>query len=83
MKELDVLLVSPLGWSAHIWDKVLPVFKGKRIAVFTFLDDSYEQITKEKMETRLASDLNRLKGEGIVMVASYGVAVFVHYLILY
>lgn len=80
MKELDVLLVSPLGWSAHIWDKVLPVLKGKQIAVLTFLDDSYEQITKEKMEAQLASDLNRLKDDGIIMAASYGVAVFVHYL---
>ncbi|RBR35753.1 hypothetical protein EB06_00122 [Enterococcus cecorum] len=78
--DLDVLFVSPLGWSRHIWDKICPLFKEKEVAFLEFLDHSYEQVNLEKIEEKLSSELCRLKPDGIVVAASFGVLVVGHYL---
>lgn len=78
--DLDVLFVSPLGWSRHVWDKICPLFEEKEVAFLDFLDHSYEQINLEKIEEHLAYELSRLKSDGIVVAASFGVVVISHYL---
>ena len=78
--DLDVLFVSPLGWSRHVWDKIRPLFEEKEVAFLDFLDHSYEQINLEKIEEHLAYELSRLKSDGIVVAASFGVVVISHYL---
>lgn len=78
--DLDVLFVSPLGWSRHVWDKICPLFEEKEVAFLDFLDHSYEQVNLEKIEEHLAYELSRLKSDGIVVAASFGVVVISHYL---
>lgn len=78
--DLDVLFVSPLGWSRHVWDKICPLFEEKEVACLDFLDHSYEQVNLEKIEEHLAYELSRLKSDGIVVAASFGVVVISHYL---
>ena len=71
--DLDVLFVSPLGWSRHIRDKICPFLEEKEVAFLEFLDHSYEQMNLEKIEEKLSSELCRLKSDGIVVAASFGV----------
>lgn len=78
--DLDVLFVSPLGWSRHVWDKICPLFEEKEVAFLDFLDHSYEQVNLEKIEEKLSYELCRLKPDGIVVAASFGVVVISHYL---
>ena len=78
--DLDVLFVSPLGWSRHIWDKICPFLEEKEVAFLDFLDYSYEQVNLEKIEEKLSYELCRLKPDGIVVAASFGVVVVGHYL---
>lgn len=78
--DLDVLFVSPLGWSRHIWDKICPLFEEKEMAFLDFLDHSYEQVNLEKIEEKLSYELCRLKPDGIVVAASFGVVVVGRYL---
>ncbi len=78
--DLDVLFVSPLGWSRHIWDKICPFLEEKEVAFLDFLDHSYEQVNLEKIEEKLSYELCRLKPDGIVVAASFGVVVVGYYL---
>lgn len=57
-----------------------PLFEEKEVAFLDFLDHSYEQINLEKIEEHLAYELSRLKSDGIVVAASFGVVVISHYL---
>lgn len=74
---IDYLFVSPLGWSQHVWDRLLSfsAFAGSKCDYRTFLDDSFSSITQEQIEADLLKKLGQLTPQGVVIAASYGTVV--------
>ena len=48
---LDYIFISPLGWSVHVWDKIINSMHLTQndYEVVEFLNDSYEDITIENI----------------------------------
>lgn len=80
MDRIDVLLISPLGWSEHIWDKIKPEFREKKIEYLTFLDDSFSEIKQAKIEATLDEKFSRMHEESIIIAASFGTVVILQFL---
>ncbi|TWS94383.1 hypothetical protein [Streptococcus sp. sy018] len=71
---IDYLFVSPLGWSQHVWDKLLkfPVFAKGKCDFVNFLDESFSAITQEEVEASLLEKMKNLSSSGTVIASSYG-----------
>lgn len=79
---VDVVFISPLGWSKHVWDKLVTDerFRHKSYKVIEFLNTSFEDISVASIEESLADSLRNLAPDGLVIAASYGTAVLTAFL---
>lgn len=71
---IDYLFISPLGWSEHVWDKIITDerFNSKSFEIVEFLNDSFENISKKHINEYLIEKLNSLSKKGVVISSSYG-----------
>lgn len=74
---IDVLFISPLGWSKHVWDKLLTDqrFAHKSCEIIEFLNISFEDISIASIDRSIGDSLENLAPDGLVITASYGTAV--------
>lgn len=79
---LDYLFISPLGWSSHVWDKLITnkKFSNKTYSVINFIDDSFTSITADSINKKITENLDQLKSTGCVITSSYGTVAFLAYL---
>ncbi len=79
---LDYIFISPLGWSAHVWDKIINSMHLNQndYEVVEFLNDSYEDITIENIFKDLNTKFRRLSLYGTIVTSSYGSIVTLAYL---
>ncbi|WP_449455624.1 hypothetical protein [Streptococcus suis] len=71
---IDYLFISPLGWSKHVWDKIITDerFNNKTIEIVEFLSNSFENISEEQINRCISDNLSNLSTDGVVITASYG-----------
>ena len=64
---IDNLFISPLGWSEHVWDKIITDerFNSKSFEIVEFLNDSFENISKKHINEYLIEKLNSLSKKGV------------------
>ncbi len=79
---LDYIFISPLGWSVHVWDKIINSMHLTQndYEVVEFLNDSYEDITIENIFKDLNTKFKRLSLYGTIVTSSYGSIVTLAYL---
>lgn len=79
---IDVVFISPLGWSRHVWDKVTTDerFRHKSYEVIEFLNTSFEDISVASIEKTIDDSLGKLAPDGLVITASYGTAALTSFL---
>lgn len=79
---MDVIFISPLGWSRHVWDKVITDerFGHKSYEVIEFLNTSFEEISVASIEKTINDSLGKLAPDGLVITASYGTAALTAFL---
>lgn len=77
----NVLCLSPLGWSHHVWDLLvdLPSVKDHWTSI-EFLETSFPRISKNELYHQLAEKLEMLQSPKIVVASSFGVPVLLDYL---
>lgn len=79
---LDYLFISPLGWSSHVWDKLITneKFNDKTYSAINFSDDSFTSITVNDINKKITESLDQLKSTECVITSSYGTVAFLAYL---
>lgn len=78
----DYIFISPLGWSAHVWDKIINSMHLNQndYEVIEFLNDSYDDITTENIFKILNTKFKRLSPYGTIVASSYGSIITLAYL---
>lgn len=77
----NVLCLSPLGWSHHVWDLIVDLPSVKDHWTSTeFLETSFPRISKNELYYQLAEKLEMLQSPKIVVASSFGVPVLLDYL---
>lgn len=79
---IDYLFISPLGWSKHVWDKVINQtnLRKERCSYIEFIDGAVNPINKTTIDLLIESKMDILSQNGYVITSSYGTIAFLSYI---
>ncbi len=79
---IDCIFISPLGWSKHVWDKIITDerFNDKSYEIIEFLNNSFEDIAEAYIDKTIGDYLKNLSDEGVVITSSYGTVALISFL---
>lgn len=79
---LSYIFISPLGWSEHIWNKVISEGKLNKQDYDTieFLDKTFEEISIQNIDKIIEEKISHLSTDGYIVTSSYGTVVLLSYL---
>lgn len=79
---IDYLFISPLGWSKHVWDKVINYgnLRIERCNYIEFIDGTVNPINKPNIDLLIENNMDILSQDGCIITSSYGTIAFLSYM---